>query len=119
MNEFCDLSDVKTDEIENLLELANELEQHPRPRALDGKVLALLFLNPSLRTLTSFQASMTRLGGGALRERDDVRAGRAVGSAYRIDSSASPLADRRVAAAVCGSLGVATGHPGGRGRGKR
>jgi N-acetylornithine carbamoyltransferase len=64
MKEFCDLSDLKTDEIEELLKLANELERHPQPRALEGKVLALLFLNPSLRTLTSFQASMTRLGGG-------------------------------------------------------
>lgn len=32
--------------------------------ALQGKVLALLFLNPSLRTLTSFQSTMIRLGGG-------------------------------------------------------
>jgi len=64
MKEFCDLSDLDTGEIEDLLRLANELEQRPQARALDGKVLALLFLNPSLRTLTSFQASMTRLGGG-------------------------------------------------------
>jgi len=32
---------------------------------LRGKVLALLFLSPSLRTLASFQAAMTRLGGGS------------------------------------------------------
>jgi len=64
MKEFCDLSDLKTTEIEDLLSLATQLEQNPQARALEGKVLALLFLNPSLRTLTSFQASMTRLGGG-------------------------------------------------------
>jgi N-acetylornithine carbamoyltransferase len=64
MKEFCDLSDLKAGEIEDLLELARELELHPQAQALQGKVLALLFLNPSLRTLTSFQASMTRLGGG-------------------------------------------------------
>ena len=65
MNEFCDLSELTTGEIEDLLELASELRRHPQPRALQGKVLALLFLNPSLRTLTSFQASMIRLGGGS------------------------------------------------------
>ena len=64
MKEFCDLNDLKAGEIEVLLKLANQLERHPQARALEGKVLALLFLNPSLRTLTSFQASMTRLGGG-------------------------------------------------------
>src|SRR5210317_786767 len=64
MKNFCDLSDLREGEIEDLLELTNELERHPRVQALQGKVFALLFLNPSLRTLTSFQASMTRLGGG-------------------------------------------------------
>ncbi|NND36491.1 MAG: N-acetylornithine carbamoyltransferase [Gammaproteobacteria bacterium] len=32
---------------------------------MKGKVLSLLFLSPSLRTLASFQAAMTRLGGGS------------------------------------------------------
>lgn len=65
MKEFVDLSMVSTAEIRELLQLASDLEQNPQPDVLAGKVLALLFLNPSLRTLTSFQASMTRLGGGA------------------------------------------------------
>ena len=64
MNNFCDLADLREGEIEDLLELASELERHPRVHSLQGKVFALLFLNPSLRTLTSCQASMTRLGGG-------------------------------------------------------
>jgi len=33
-----------------------------RSRALAGKILGLLFLNPSLRTLASMQAGMARLG---------------------------------------------------------
>jgi N-acetylornithine carbamoyltransferase len=37
----------------------------PEPRALAGKVLALLFFNPSLRTLASFQSGMARLGGSS------------------------------------------------------
>jgi N-acetylornithine carbamoyltransferase len=48
-----------------LLELATRLDKHPEPQALQGKVLSLLFLSPSLRTLASFQAAMTRLGGGS------------------------------------------------------
>ena len=65
MKAFNDLADFSTEEIKGLLELANRLDRHPEPEALRGKVLALLFLSPSLRTLASFQAAMTRLGGGS------------------------------------------------------
>ncbi len=65
MKAFNDLADFSTDEIDDLLALAGRLDQHPEPEALKGKVLSLLFLNPSLRTLASFQAAMTRLGGGS------------------------------------------------------
>jgi N-acetylornithine carbamoyltransferase len=65
MNELHDLADLRVDEVEALLALANRLERNPEPTALQGKVLALLFLSPSLRTLASFQAAMTRLGGGS------------------------------------------------------
>ncbi len=65
MNRFNDLTDFSTEEINALLELATRLEQQPEPRALEGKILSLLFLSPSLRTLASFQAAMGRLGGGS------------------------------------------------------
>ncbi len=39
------------------------MQDHPQPRALAGKILGLVFLNPSLRTLASFQVGMSRLGG--------------------------------------------------------
>ena len=65
MKAFNDLADFSTDEIRKLLDLANRLDAHPEPDALHGKVLSLLFLSPSLRTLASFQAAMTRLGGGS------------------------------------------------------
>ena len=65
MQAFNNLADFDTDTVASLLALATRLEQHPEPHALDGKVLALLFLSPSLRTLASFQAAMVRLGGGA------------------------------------------------------
>lgn len=65
MQAFNDLKDFSDDEIRALLELANRLDETPEPDALKGKVLSLLFLSPSLRTLASFQAAMIRLGGGA------------------------------------------------------
>lgn len=65
MKAFNDLADFTNDEIQALLKLANRLDEHPEPEALRGKVLSLLFLSPSLRTLASFQAAMTRLGGGS------------------------------------------------------
>ncbi len=65
MQSFNDLADFSDDEIGALLALAGRLDDYPEPEALRGKVLALLFLSPSLRTLASFQAAMTRLGGGS------------------------------------------------------
>ncbi|NIA27153.1 MAG: N-acetylornithine carbamoyltransferase [Desulfobulbaceae bacterium] len=65
MKAFNDLADFSNEEIRALLELAVRLDAHPEPEALRGKVLSLLFLSPSLRTLASFQAAMTRLGGGS------------------------------------------------------
>jgi len=65
MKAFNDLADFSVDEITELLELAGRLDRQPEPEALRGKVLSLLFLSPSLRTLASFQAAMTRLGGGS------------------------------------------------------
>lgn len=65
MKSFNDLADFSIEEIAALLELAIRLDRQPEPDALRGKVLSLLFLSPSLRTLASFQAAMTRLGGGS------------------------------------------------------
>ena len=65
MRRFNDLADFSREEIADLVSLAARLDRNPEPRALEGKVLSLLFLSPSLRTLSSFQAAMIRLGGGA------------------------------------------------------
>jgi N-acetylornithine carbamoyltransferase len=62
---FLDLADLSREEVVDLLDLAQWLERHPEPEALKGKILALLFFNPSLRTLASFQAGMSRLGGSS------------------------------------------------------
>jgi N-acetylornithine carbamoyltransferase len=65
MKRFLDLADYSRDEIVDLIALSRRLQQQPEPRALAGKILGLLFMNPSLRTLSSFQAGMMRLGGSA------------------------------------------------------
>jgi N-acetylornithine carbamoyltransferase len=51
--------------VQDLLALAQRLQDKPEPSALAGKILGLVFFNPSLRTLASFQAGMARLGGNS------------------------------------------------------
>ena len=82
MKNFLNLDHLRSEELGELLDLAGRLERSPEPEALRGKVLGLLFLNPSLRTLASFQSGMARLGGSSfvitpdsswnLEMRDDV-----------------------------------------------
>jgi N-acetylornithine carbamoyltransferase len=65
MKHFTDLANFSREQIGDLLQLAARLEQHPEPQALAGKVLGLLFMNPSLRTLASMQSGMSKLGGSS------------------------------------------------------
>ena len=65
MSNFLDLADYQREQVIELLMLAERLAQKPEPQALAGKILGLLFFNPSLRTLASFQAAMARLGGNS------------------------------------------------------
>jgi len=62
---FLDLADFTAAEVRELLALAGRLQREPEPQALAGRILGLVFLNPSLRTLASFQAGMARLGGSS------------------------------------------------------
>src|SRR5260370_6692366 len=63
MKRFLDLADFSREQILDLLALAQSLQVKPQPHALAGKILGLIFFNPSLRTLASFQAAMARRGG--------------------------------------------------------
>src|SRR4051794_19069775 len=65
MKRFIDLAELGIAQVQELVALAKRLEAFPEPQALAGKVLGLLFLNPSLRTLASFQSGMARLGGSS------------------------------------------------------
>ena len=60
--------DFSVNEIEQLLDLASDIEQHPGKYAhvCDGKKLATLFYEPSTRTRLSFESAMLNLGGSVL-----------------------------------------------------
>ncbi|HEY6481934.1 MAG TPA: N-acetylornithine carbamoyltransferase [Steroidobacteraceae bacterium] len=65
MKRFLDLAALERDAVGELLALSRRLQSNPEPQALAGKVLGLVFFNPSLRTLASFQSAMSRLGGSS------------------------------------------------------
>lgn len=60
--------DFSVEEIDQLLDLANDIEHHlPKyAHVCDGKKLATLFYEPSTRTRLSFEAAMLNLGGSIL-----------------------------------------------------
>ena len=60
--------DFSVEELDQLLNLAHEIELHPEKyaHACDGKKLATLFYEPSTRTRLSFEAAMLNLGGSVL-----------------------------------------------------
>ncbi|MCE9559792.1 MAG: acetylornithine carbamoyltransferase, partial [Armatimonadetes bacterium] len=66
MMDFLSLSNFSSAEIQALLKLAQELEKNPVNDALYRKVIGLVFMNPSLRTLASFQAGIGQMGGTAV-----------------------------------------------------
>lgn len=53
-------------QIDCLLEMAAEFKRAPAPALLAGKVVALVFFNPSLRTRTSMEAGIWKMGGHAV-----------------------------------------------------
>lgn len=60
--------DFSVDELDKLLDLANDIEKYPAKyaHACDGKKLATCFYEPSTRTRLSFEAAMLNLGGSVL-----------------------------------------------------
>ena len=60
--------DFSVEELDQLLDLASDIEKHPKKyaHACDGKKLATCFYEPSTRTRLSFEAAMLNLGGSVL-----------------------------------------------------
>ena len=63
------MREFSREEIDSVLDLASDLEPYAhgkRSDMLSGKILALLFFEPSTRTRMSFETAMKRLGGGVI-----------------------------------------------------
>lgn len=63
---FLSTVDWSRDQLQSLLDSADELRRQPLDRSLNGKAVALLFLNPSLRTRSSFEIGAYQLGAHAV-----------------------------------------------------
>ena len=70
MKDFIAIADYSPQELQEILDLAVDLKQELQAGGnaplLQGKVLAMLFQKPSLRTRVSFDMAMRQLGGDAL-----------------------------------------------------
>jgi ornithine carbamoyltransferase len=70
MKDFLAIADYSSQEIQDLLDLAvrlkTELKSGGNPPLFKGKVLAMIFQKPSLRTRISFDMAMRHMAGDAL-----------------------------------------------------
>lgn len=68
MRSLIDILDLSVDEINGLIETANDIIENPAKYSekCRGKKLATLFFEPSTRTRLSFEAAMYELGGNVL-----------------------------------------------------
>ena len=56
------IANLSKEKIEYLIEMAQQFEEHPNRKILNGKVVATLFFEPSTRTRLSFETAANRLG---------------------------------------------------------
>jgi N-acetylornithine carbamoyltransferase len=66
MQHFLSTINWSREQLEGILRLSGELKEQPLNASLKGRSVALLFLNPSMRTRTSFELGMQQLGGIAI-----------------------------------------------------
>lgn len=68
MKNLIDILDLTTEEIDEMIDVANDIIDHPENyrEACKYKTLATLFFEPSTRTRLSFEAAMLELGGRVL-----------------------------------------------------
>lgn len=66
--DYLSVDDFTTNEIKTILRVTADMKAHPKRyrKALDGKMMALIFEKPSLRTRTTFTVGIKQLGGDAL-----------------------------------------------------
>jgi N-acetylornithine carbamoyltransferase len=66
MRHFLSTEDWSRDELQGLLDRAAAFKSGVKSRSLEGKSIALMFFNPSLRTRSSFDIGAYQLGGHAI-----------------------------------------------------
>ena len=68
MRSLIDIKDLSLEEIDELIDTANDIIENPQKysKKCAGKKLATLFFEPSTRTRLSFEAAMYELGGNVL-----------------------------------------------------
>jgi len=64
--DFTSILDVSPGELAHLMDLALGMKRDGPSEVLRGRTLAMVFQKPSLRTRTSFEMAMRRLGGAGL-----------------------------------------------------
>jgi ornithine carbamoyltransferase len=66
--DFLSVHDLSLYEFSQMLDMAVEMKKNPRKyrKTLEGKILAMIFQKPSLRTRVTFEAGMLQLGGEAI-----------------------------------------------------
>lgn len=93
--------DFSTEELDKLLDLANDIERSPAKYAhvCEGKRIATLFYEPSTRTRLSFEAAMMNLGGKVLgfssQDSSSAAKGESVSDTMRIVSCYADIAAMR------------------------
>lgn len=67
-NDFISIHDLSPDEFQDIMARTEDMKKNPGryAKALDNKILAMIFQKPSLRTRMTFEAGMLRLGGEAI-----------------------------------------------------
>lgn len=118
--------DFTVEELENLFNLANDIEKNPEKyaHACCGKKLATCFYEPSTRTRLSFEAAMLNLGGNVIGFSDagssSASKGESVSDTIRVISCFADICAMRhpkegapMVAASCSSIPVINAGDGG------
>ncbi len=101
MENLINLGDLTKEEILDLLALAKDIKFNPEKyaKAMEGRVLGMIFEKPSLRTRVSFEAGMSKMGGSAIfLSKGDIQLGRGetIGDTARVTSRYVDLIMARV-----------------------
>lgn len=93
--------DFSTEELETLMDLADDMKDHPEKysESCHGKKLATCFYEPSTRTRLSFEAAMMNLGGNVLgfssADSSSAAKGESVSDTIRVISSYADICAMR------------------------